>query len=169
MPKYQPHKVNMITLFGLLVLGVVIVFYKPISAAFIVGFSLLIIVWGRFEQPKIDKYFQQLCEERRGLSICEFAKEFDARTVDTWIIRATYEQLQAALPTKHIVPIKASDSLFEILKLDEDDLDLDLVEEIAQRTKRSLENYENNPYYGRVTTARNLVLFFNHQAVANAT
>ena len=53
--------------------------------------------------------------------------------------------------------------------LDEDDLDLDLVEEIAQRTSRSLDGYESNPYYGKVTTARNLVLFFNYQDRASAT
>jgi hypothetical protein len=54
------------------------------------------------------------------------------------------------------------------LKLDEDDLDLDLIEEIAQRTGRSMENFESNPYYGKVTTARDLVLFFNHQAGVTA-
>ncbi|MEM7018209.1 MAG: hypothetical protein AAF512_12820, partial [Pseudomonadota bacterium] len=65
------------------------------------------------------------------------------------------------------VPIKASDNLFETLKFDADDLDLDLVEEIAQRTGRSLEDGESNPYYGKVTTVGNLVLFFNHQAIEN--
>jgi hypothetical protein len=168
MPKYEPKKANILALFSFLSLVIVILIYKPIYIAFIALLALLVITWSKFEQPKIDKYFEKLCEERQGLSICEFAKEFDARTVDTWIIRATYEQLQAALPTKHPVPIMASDNLFETLKLDEDDLDLDLVEEIAQRTGRGLENYENNPYYGKVTTARNLVLFFNHQASADA-
>jgi hypothetical protein len=168
MPKYEPKRANKLVLFGLLSLVIAILIYKPIYIAFIALLALLVITWSKFEQPKIDKYFEKLCKERRGLSICEFAKEFDAQIVDTWIIRATYEQLQAALPTKHPVPIMASDSLFEALKLDEEDLDLDLVEEIAQRTGRSLENYENNPYYGKVTTVRNLVLFFNHQASANA-
>ena len=87
--------------------------------------------------------------------------------MDAWIIRAVYEQLQAALPTKQRVPIKASDSLFDTLMLDEDDLDLDLAEQIAQRTGRSLESCKNNPYYGKVTTAHNLVLFFNHQPLVN--
>lgn len=110
-----------------------------------------------------------MCENRDGISICEFAKEFDPKVVDTWIIQAVYEQLQAALPTKQNVPIKSSDNLFDTLMLDEDDLDLDLVEEIAQRTGRSLEGYRSNPYYGKVTTVKNLVLFFNHQASASGT
>jgi hypothetical protein len=168
MPTYEPKKANKPALFGLLFFAVAIVIYQPTYIIVIAVFTLLMIAWGKFKQPKIINYFAKLCEERRGLSICEFTKELDARIVDTWIIRATYEQLQAALPTKHHVPIKASDNLFETLKLDEDDLDLNLVEEIAQRTGRSLENYENNPYYGKVTTARNLVLFFNHQPDANA-
>lgn len=169
MPKHAPKMANKPALIGFLVLAITIVIYQPLYLAVIAGFALLVIVWNKFEQPKIEKYFASLCEDRKGLSICEFAREFDSHTVDTWLIRATYEQLQAALPTKHKVPIKASDNLFDTLKLDEDDLDLDLVKEIAQRTGRSLDNLESNPYYGKVTTARNLVLFFNHQACANAT
>ncbi|WP_444896217.1 hypothetical protein [Microbulbifer sp. SSSA005] len=80
-----------------------------------------------------------------------------------------YEQLQAALPTKQLVPIQTSDDFFKTLKLDEDDLYLDLIEEIAQRTGRTLEDYQSNPYFGKVTTVRNLVLFFNHQARGEAT
>lgn len=169
MPKYEPKKANKLALIGLLALAVAIVIYQPLYLAVLAGVTLLVIVWSKFEQPKIEKYFEDLCEDRKGLSICEFAREFDPHVVNTWIIRATYEQLQAALPTKQKVPIRASDSLFDTLRLDEDDLDLDLVEEIAKRTGRSMENFESNPYYGKVTTARNLVLFFNHQASANAT
>ena len=168
MPKYEPKKANKLALFVLLSIFIAILIYKPIYIAIITLLVLLVIVWSKIEQPKIDTYFEKMREERQGLSICEFAKEFDKQTVDTWVIRAAYEQLQAALPTKHTVPIKASDNLYDVLKLDEEDLDLDLVEEIAQRTGRSLENYENNPYFGKVTTACNLVLFFNHQASTNA-
>lgn len=166
MPEYKPKAANKLALFGLLSLATAIVVYQPIYLAIIAGITLLALAWSKFEEPKIEKYFAELCEERKGLSICDFAREFDSRTVDTWIIRAVYEQLQAALATKQKLPIKASDNLFATLKLDEDDLDLDLVEEIAQRTGRSTENYESNPYYGKVTTARNLVLFFSHQAGA---
>ena len=149
-------------------IAVAIVIYQPWYLLVIAGIALLVIVWSAIDQPKVERHFHNLCKERNGLSICEFAREFDPKVVDTWIIRAVYEQLQAALPTKENVPIKASDGLFNTLMLDEDDLDLDLVEEIAQRTSRSLEGYESNPYYGKVTTARNLVLFFNHQPRASA-
>lgn len=168
MPEYRPKKASKTALIILLALAGALVIYAPVYLLVIGAITLLVMVWSKIEQPKTDEYFHKLCEERKGLSICEFAKEFDTRAVDTWIIRATYEQLQAALPTKHEVPIMASDNLFETLKLDEDDLDLDLAEEIAQRTGRSLNDCEDNPYYGKVTTAGKLVLFFNHQAGANA-
>uniref|UniRef100_Q0HR72 Uncharacterized protein n=1 Tax=Shewanella sp. (strain MR-7) TaxID=60481 RepID=Q0HR72_SHESR len=169
MPKYEPKKASKPVLIVFFAIAVAIVIYQPWYLLVIAGIALLVIVWSAIDQPKVERHFHNLCKERNGLSICEFASEFDPKVVDTWIIRAVYEQLQAALPTKENVPIKASDCLFNTLMLDEDDLDLDLVEEIAQRTSRSLEGYESNPYYGKVTTARNLVLFFNHQARASAT
>lgn len=167
MPKYESKKASKPALIAFFAIAVAIIIYQPWYLLVVAGIALLVIVWSAIDRPKLEKHFQKLCEERSGLSICEFAREFDPKVVDTWIIRAVYEQLQAALPTKKNVPIKAFDGLFDVLMLDEDDLDL--VEEIAQRTSRSLEDYESNPYYGKVTTARNLVLFFNHQARASAT
>src|SRR5471032_295887 len=35
-----------------------------------------------------------LAAQRSGESICDFARSFDARAVDTWVIRAVYEALQ---------------------------------------------------------------------------
>lgn len=164
MPKYEPKKASKSALVVFSAIAAAIVIYQPWYLLVIAGIALLAIVWSVIEQPKLERHFQKLCEERSGLSICEFAREFDPKVVDTWIIRAVYEQLQTALPTKQNVPIKASDSLLGALMLNEDDLDLDLAEEIAQRTGRSIEGCESNPYYGKVTTVRNLVLFFNHQA-----
>ncbi|ROS02084.1 hypothetical protein EDC56_2535 [Sinobacterium caligoides] len=169
MPKYEPRKASKPALIGLLAIAMVITIYQPMYLVVLAGIALILIVWSKIDQPKVEKHFLALCKERGRLSICEFAREFDPKVVDTWIIRAVYEQLQAALPTRQNVPIKAMDSLFDTLMLDEDDLNLDLSKEIAQRTGRSLESYESNPYYGKVTTARNLVLFFNHQARISAT
>ncbi|MCO7191408.1 MULTISPECIES: hypothetical protein [unclassified Pseudoalteromonas] len=169
MLRYEPKKASKLLLITFFVIAVAILIYQPLYLLVIAGAGLLVTVWGAIDQPKVEGYYQNLCKGRIGLSICEFAREFDPKVVDTWIIRAVYEQLQVALPTKENVPIKASDSLFDTLMLDEYDLELDLAEEIAQRTNRSLEGYESNPYYGKVTTARNLVLFFNHQARVSAT
>lgn len=167
MPKYEPRRASKLALFALLPIAVAVFIYQPWYLLAFVGLVSCIMAWGAIEQPKVERHFQQLRKARCGLSICEFARAFDLKVVDTWVIRAVYEQLQAALPTEEKVPIKATDSLYDTLMLDEDDLELSLIEEIAQRTNRSLEGYESNPYYGKVTTAKNLVLFFNHQSYAS--
>ncbi len=167
MPKFEPGEAGGFVVFVLIAVittAVALAFYKPVILGGLAGLVLLGIVWEAIERPRMEKYFSGLRESRKGLSICDFAKEFDLEVVDTWVVRAVYEQVQAALPTSQKIPIKASDDLFATLKLDEDDLDLSLMGEIAQRTGRSLDNYERNPYYGKVTTVRYLVLFFNQQA-----
>ena len=168
MPEYKPKKGGGIALFLTGCLFLAVFYYSPIVLAVFAGMAILAFVWSYFEQPNRDAYFAKLCAGRNCISICTFAREFEAREVDTWIIRATYEEVQRAICFDKLVPLKAADHLFETLKLDEDDLDLDLVEIIAQRTGRSLDGYEENPFYGKVTTVRNLVLFFNCQPVADA-
>ncbi len=169
MPEYMPKKASPIALAILLGVFILVSIFAPIFLVIIVGLFILIGVWSYFEQPKIDRYFENLYNERKHLSICDFAREFNSKEVDTWVIRATYEQLQKSLGTKQLIPIKSSDHLFDDLMLDEDDLDLDLAEEIAQRTGRSLNDIEQNSYYGKVQTAKDLVLFFNKQLLVNAT
>ncbi|RQO58068.1 hypothetical protein DBR47_14800 [Paucibacter sp. KBW04] len=109
-----------------------------------------------------------LASEREGQSICEFARDFDARAVNTWIIRAVYEQLQEQL--KHIhpaFPVRADDRLKEDLLLDDDDLDMDLAQEVEARTGISIDQSGNNPYFGKVKTVRDFVLFFQSQPGSN--
>lgn len=105
-----------------------------------------------------------LVSRREGQTICEFARDFNAREVDTWIIRAVYEQLQEKL--KHVhpsFPVRADDRLKEDLLLDDDDLDMDLAQEVEARTGRSLDASATNPYFGSVGTVRDFVLFFQNQ------
>ena len=113
----------------------------------------------------------QLCDlaaAREGESICEFAKEFDAREVDTWIVRSVYEQIQRQLQHIHAAfPVRASDLLKDDLHLDDDDIDLGLAIEIEQRTGRTLKNTRANPYWGKVKTVRDLVMFFQSQPRVN--
>lgn len=101
---------------------------------------------------------------RNGQSICEFSRDFDCRTTDTWIIRAVYEQVQRQLTHIHpAFPVRADDRLKEDLLLDDDDLDLDLALEVEARTERTLDESNENPYFGKVRTVRDLVHFFQGQ------
>lgn len=112
----------------------------------------------------LEEHYQKLTQNRTNDSICSFARSFDFRNVDTKIIRAVYEELQDYLPNSpHPFPIRAQDNLFDDLRLDEDDLDLDIVEAVARRTGRSLDNYEDNPHYRKATTVGGLVMFFDAQ------
>ncbi len=101
---------------------------------------------------------QQILAERTQESICSFARSFDCRATDPWIVRAVFEEL---VPYVRF-PIRAEDRLEGDLLLDSDDVD-ELDEAIAQRTGRPLEQCEQNPLYEKVTTVREVVEFFVHQ------
>jgi hypothetical protein len=60
-------------------------------------------------------------------------------------------------------PIRPTNSLIGQLIVDPDDLNMDLVKGISDRTGRSLEDAASNPYYGHVRTVADLVHFFNAQ------
>ncbi|TQV78001.1 hypothetical protein FKG95_20495 [Denitrobaculum tricleocarpae] len=97
-------------------------------------------------------------ERRRGESICSFARSFDCRVIDSWIVRAVYEEFSDSFP------VRAEDSFRDDLRTDEEDLE-DSIEAIAQRIGRSLDNTEANLLWGRLenATACDLVLFLNAQ------
>jgi len=128
---------------------------------------ILIDVW---DKKKRTKHFRNLLKDRENDSICTFSRHFEFREIDAWVIRAVYEQLQSYLNgEKESFPIRATDDVFKDLMIDDEDFEYDLVEEIAQRTGRSLDNAESNPFYGKANVVENLVYFFNEQPKANAT
>lgn len=98
-----------------------------------------------------------MADERKGLGICQFAREFAPRTVDSWIIRAVWDTLQDSVAQP--LPLKADDKLDDDLNLacDEDE-----VEEIAIRCGRELTGIEDNPFLP-IITVRDLVLALNAQ------
>jgi hypothetical protein len=108
-----------------------------------------------------QRRLQTLATQRVGESIGDFARSLEYRTIDTWVIRATYEQIQAYMGSD--LPLRACDRLIEDLQIDPEDLEMDLAEEIAERTGRTLAETDRNPYYGKVETVQDLVLFFNAQ------
>lgn len=92
-------------------------------------------------------------------SICTFARGFNYRATDTWIIRAVYEALQPEVS----FPIRSTDRFAEELCIDVDDLDDAIFDEVAFRAGRSTENCEQNPMYGQIKTVADVVAFFSHQ------
>lgn len=117
-------------------------------------FGLLFII-GTFLVRRRDRRIASL---RPNESMCTFARSFDCRTTDTWIIRAVYEKFQPFVG----FPLRASDSVDDDLCVDPLEFDL-IVEEIALLTSRPLQNSEQNPLFGKVATLADLVSFFSHQ------
>lgn len=152
---------------GLLVL-VVSVVLDPAKLLFAVGFVALLAAWGYWGTRKIEARLDALAESRPDDSICTFARDFDRRSVDPWVVRATWEELQGVIgPKREPFPIRASDRIERDYGAHPDDID-DVWEVIARRTGRSLEGTERNPYYARVETAGDLVRFANSQPLQGA-
>jgi len=134
--------------------------------AFLVALAVfaVLVLLERKKSQRDARQLLALASRREGQSICDFARDFDPRAVDTWIIRAVYEQLQGQLEHLHpAFPVRADDRLKEDLLLDPDDLDMDFAQEVEIRTGRSLDDGERNPYFSKVSTVRDVVLFFQYQ------
>lgn len=167
MPKYQHMPVS---LAGWLFAGVATAAFAYLAFAewTAVVVLLAVLVCGFLFASKTAKreeaQLRALAASREGESICEFAREFDLRAVDKWVVRAVYEQLQKQLAHAHpAFPIRADDRLKQDLHLDDDDLDVDVAVQVEQRTGRSLDNASANPYFDKVQTVRDLIMFFQVQ------
>jgi acyl carrier protein len=73
--------------------------------------------------------------------------------------------LQQLLAPCVAFPVRASDVLLAELGIDSDDLE-DLIVDVVERTGRSLDRAEHNPFFGKVRTVRDLVSFVDAQAPA---
>ncbi len=167
MPKYKPRSTGPATWSFLATLAVGLA-YAAVSSPKVAAAVFLLLCTAFFFARTVTRReedgLRNLAAERNGESICEFARGFDTRTVDTWIVRAVYEQVQGQL--KHIhpaFPVRASDRLKEDLHLDDEDLDMNLAAQVEQRTDRSLDETKANPLFGKVKTVRDLILFFHAQ------
>jgi len=136
-----------------------LLYLYPWALAFAAILAIVVMIVGHFERNKI----RQLALERDGEGICTFARSFERRQTDTWILRAVYEELSSCLKASgYTVPIRADDRFKEDFFMDDDDL-ADVAEDIAFRAGRSLANVEPNPLFGKVETVRDLVRFLEHQ------
>ncbi|MEM1098181.1 MAG: hypothetical protein AAGH92_05270 [Planctomycetota bacterium] len=154
MPAYRPPKTTwrhwlFLAVYGALLIGLFVT-HPYVCGTIIAGLAALVAL-SLFTE---DHHREQMIEARRGESICGFARSFDCRQVDTWVVRAVYEASTAAAG----FPVRADDDEVT-LDVDRDIFDF-IAEEVAQRSGRTFENAEANPYYTKVTTLRNMVRFF---------
>ena len=121
--------------------------------------SAVIVLWVLCANRVHDRQLDALRRARPGQTICHFARDFDRRGLDAWVVHATWDALQPYVSRAGIpFPLRAEDALEETLLIDGDELDY-LVKDIARRAGRSFDHTEVNPYYGSVHTAGSLVRF----------
>lgn len=167
MPKFKPRPAGVAgwLVLSILVAGVAYVAVVEPGFFLLVAGGLAALLWlARAQSKREARQLLAWASQREGQTICEFARDFDARAVDPWIIRAVHEQLQDQL--KHVhpsFPVRADDRLKEDLLIDDDDLDMDLAQQVGARTGRSLDGSADNPHFGKVRTVRDFVLFFQSQ------
>jgi len=124
-------------------------------------FAVVNAVMTSYENDRLAR----LAADRQGESICTFARSFDYRAIDTWVIRAVFEELQPFCRfDARTLPLRPTDDIYDDLRIDPEDAD-DLVEVMAFRTGRSFEDQDcaRNPFFGKVQTVSDLVMFLVNQ------
>lgn len=96
--------------------------------------------------------------ERAGESICGFARTLKREAgFDPVVVRAVYEVTQEYAGGPRL-PLRAADRIVEDLDLDAETTD-EIIMEVADLSRRSLKAAEQNPFFGKVTTLRDVVCF----------
>ena len=132
-------------------------YFHPLFALILGGLVLVAVVATIVH----DRRLRKLASTRADDSICTFARAFDRRRTDPWIIRAVWEELQIYLPSKHDdFPIHPSDRLYECYGIDAEEL-YDIAGRVAVRTGRSLDLTSTPPE--QVATAGDFVRVMNAQ------
>jgi hypothetical protein len=130
--------------------------YSTTAFLLMTGIIILIAVMDAVDRRRLCR----LAASREGENICTFARSFNRRSIDPWIIRAVYEEFRAYYDGA--LPIRATDRIEDDLGMDWEDFD-EMVADIAFRANRSLNHAELNPMVRRVSSVSDLVLFLSHQ------
>jgi len=133
------------------------------------GFFLLLAIFAVYIlsliSPNIieELNIEKLETERKDEDIGTFARSLDYRNIDTWVIRAVYEEIPSEFGFKERdILIRASDNLENDLQLDDEDL-FYISNRVVARVGLSDKDWEKNPYYDKVETVEDMILFFNAQ------
>lgn len=140
-----------------------VLLYGVILKPYPVGAFLLLISSATWVGVAVDRRRRRrLAHARRDSSICDFARSFPRHT-DTWVLRSVYEALSNYLAVDgRPLPVWAEDDCMKNLGIDPEDLDA-IAQEAASRCRRSMDEVEGNPLFGRVATASDLVRFLEAQ------
>ena len=133
MPAYRPPEPSVL---GLLVLAGIVLALSLASGG---AYFLVFVAAGMLLFPVLLTVNRRVRARRRVAgrqSICAFARSFDVRRTDTWIVRAVFDVLREFRDK----PLSASARLEEDLGLDVEDLD-ELLSIVHQRTGRPFDPF----------------------------
>lgn len=132
---------------------VAIIVHTPLTS---IGFALFAVVIATASILTARK-LKQLRSSRRGEDIGSFSRSLPIRQLDTWVVRAVYEEISAYVGTKDKpFPIRPTDRLAEDLEVDQEDLG-DMICSIADRCGRSLGELEKNPIFTTMKTITDVI------------
>lgn len=171
MPYYRREPVGVVGWTILLSIASLItgllIYWKPWWALGIGVFGVVASVVSWHEGRHVVASLRCMASERTDRSICTFARSFNCRQTDTWIIRAVWDTLQTDCIPANLqpFPIRRTDRLREDLHLDYMEID-DLAVVVAERAGRTWTNAEANAFFDRVLTVGDLVHIFSLQPPA---
>ena len=158
----ESHIVPYIFLFVLVGWLVYTIWKEPYLGLFISGMILVIFLISSMVGSSLSNTMEKLIKERSNEDIGTFTRSLNYRNIDTWIIRAVYEEISNELGYDKPLPIRPSDNLEKDLKLDDEDLEY-ILTHIFARVEISVENIEKNLYYGKIETVGDIIHFCNYQ------
>jgi len=136
----------------------------PSLGLFLLSIIFLVYIMGYLFGDDIEKQLEEKAKERKNEDIGTFARSIDYRNIDTWIIRAVYEEIQSEIMWENQnFPIRATDNLKKDLLLEDDAFD-SIINCVIARVGISDKDWEKNPYYGKLETVEDMILFFNAQS-----
>lgn len=147
MPAYVPGQAGVVAWLALWALVTALVYLCVMFPLLVAAFVIIMVVMWVLSNAEEERQ-KRIAGERTGDSICSFARAFDCRATDTWIVRAVFEEIAEFTQ----FPIRPEDRLEDDLKIDPEDIE-DAATAIAQRTGRPLDECERNPLYGNVKTS----------------
>lgn len=169
-PQTQGKLFPGVLVFALVLVAVAAVFVRfPILVPVAVCAVLIVIFVSRVMERKRQRRIFQLVDERVGESICNFARSFDRREIDPWVVRAVYEEcFRSTEYGAGRVPVRRGDALFRgDLQFDEEDFEI-ILSRIAFRCRRSLDLTPGNPLLDANGTIGDIVAFLDRQPRLNA-
>jgi hypothetical protein len=138
-----------------------VVFILVSRFAFVLLAALLsLVVAATFvERRRLEHMFRG----RAGEGLCTFVRDDSVRDADPWVLRAVFEGFQEYLaPQNASFALRGSDGLLDTLRVDDMDLVLDLIPEMARRCRRSLPLHDD-PSWAQLRTVSDLVAFLDMQ------